>query len=263
MKNKYIWLILGMCLLPNISYAQVAGYLGKRVSVGLEGRSILTLYSPPTNVFRQNFTKGITTSYVLTNKYTIGVSYLNTTLSWVDKELNNGAQEEAVSQTRYYGNYKAGYSSNIPLLFTSNTLEIFIKKFNGKIAPLGTYWGMRLALNSSSAKNKEIELSLDGQYIVPASANAPEKIILPAEFNQQSILLGLDFGKTRVVMDRFLLDFGILCGLNVTLVRDASTNYYNAINADEALSSFYQSMATRVSRHNYIQFKGSVSYLIY
>lgn len=263
MKNKYIWLILGVFLLPNISYAQVAGYLGKRLSVGLEGRSILTLYSPPTNVLRQNFTKGITASYVLTNKYTIGVSYLNTTLSWIDNERVGFVQEDAISQIRYYGNYKAGYSSTTPLLFTSNTLEISIKKFNGEIAPLGTYWGMRLALNTSYAKNKEIELSLNGPNNFPTSANVPGKVILPAEYNQQSILLGLDFGKTRVVMDRFLLDFGILCGLNITLVRESSDSYYKPKNSDETLSNFYQSMATRVSRHNYILFKGSVSYLIY
>lgn len=260
MKNKYIWLILGVFFLPNISNAQVAGYLGKRVSVGLEGRTFLTFFAPPTNALYLNFTKGITSSYVLTNRYTIGVSFLNTTLSWLDY---NNFDKVGLDQTRYYGNYRAGYSSTTPLLFTSNTLEISIKKFIGEIAPLGNYWGMRLAHNTSRAKNKELELLLNGQYTVPASANAPGKVILPAEFNQQSLLIGLDFGRTRVVMDRFLLDFGILFGLNITLDKGVSTSFNEDPNADETLSTFYRGMATRVSRHNYIQFKGSVSYLIY
>jgi hypothetical protein len=260
MKNKYIWLILVVCLLPNLSFSQVAGYLGKRVHIGLEGRTFPNIFSPQTNALYQNFTKGITANYVLTNKFSIGVSYLNTKLSWADDNLR-----DYVYQDRYYGNNVAMYKTISPILISSNTLEVSFKRFFKEMAPLGNYIGMRLAYNSTDAENNNLKMYLSSVF-PPRQSNttaiAPESILIPTE-KQHSMLFGVELGKTRVIMDRFVLDIGVLLGANFTLIKDPIPISRLDITAEETLANFNDNLAKRVNRHNYIQFKAGVSYLIY
>lgn len=184
MKNLYILIIL-IFFQVNIN-AQNPGYYGKKFNVGynvasglVPGDDILEFR----DLILSNMQHQLDLSYTLSHNMTLGLSF--NTLTTGNKTFITYS-EGGFDGFEYYRKTKKVKSKGLNLVF---------RKYKNGIAPIGKYWGLFAGITAN-------------EYIFYKKRSG-EKLSTTA-FN--STILGVEFGRNRLITDRIYLKTGVSFG---------------------------------------------------
>jgi hypothetical protein len=198
----------------NATQAQISGYQGKRFSIGYGGNIGYAMFSRnssgsslfatsdmdfPEKLFSFNYKHQAQMELVLSNKHVLGVqsSYGKTQF----KAFHSG---DSYSSTTGYDNHF--YSSNLDEDIYANmkflTFGLYLKSFTSNTAPIGKYWGYKLAVLRYSTDITGIKMPSDYPIIT-----------IPVDEYHTSAVFSITKGTSRVYFNRMLVDTGFEFGL--------------------------------------------------
>lgn len=235
-KFLIVFLFIGL-----ISEAQVAGYLGKRFSVGYSNYFMLAGIGPTANSTSAIGEPGLNTTHCVNFEYTIK----NRTNFCVSiQKSNTGMDPGGIYVQEYDGYNNPSYNLTYaekpykPMQISSFNIGFGFKFFqSGTLAPIGKYKKLELLMLFNNLVYKKNGFLYYDSY----SNQYAYKSIGSGDYNFNTIAISYTMGRSRVVFDRLVLDYGLRLGFvpaGVLAVVNAdgdfftetSSNSYNTFN---------------------------------
>lgn len=227
MLKKLLFILLIQSTLVN---AQVAGYMGKRLSLGYSNYFSPSLLGRSANS-TEDFTPGINSTHCVNLEYTlkkktnfcIGVQFskmgvikqsYNYTYTYVDPW--NGSSY-LMGGTAYYMP-----SNRLPMQLKTTNISFGFKFFrSGYIAPLGKYNKLEFVVFMNN-------VTYDRSAFYTSNSRTPEHKITTSmgngNYDFNSFAVALTFGKQRILFDRIIVDTGIRFALSPNAVVNYMVN---------------------------------------
>jgi hypothetical protein len=212
MKRKILFFFL---LIAAAANAQVAGYMGKRFTVGYSnyffpglkgpGPSTASWNDEPSATF--NNVNCLNFEYVAKERTVpvLSLQYMRTGIAYYrsyDREFYQGSEYCYPEQAAYKGNY------SVPALLKCVNLGLGFKKFRrGSVAPVGGYQKFEFLLMFET-------VTYDNKHFVKRDDyNYDQDVVIPAmgtgEYKYRDFALVYTLGKQRVLFDKLVLDYGM------------------------------------------------------
>jgi hypothetical protein len=205
--KKSLLIILIVCMVPVAQFAQVPGYMGKRLILGVENSIspnfpvLLYLDSPTSYYLGPVISSTFRIDYVLSNRKAISL-----TVRYSPRKF----------EERYY--YNQAYKTDIERL-NLITYSVGMKRYSRKnIAPLGffTKWEASFIKGWINYKSWTSMEEHGNQYVT---------IEQPAgSLSVWGLGGGYGIGAQRVFMDKFAVEYGVRANLNLVFYPNASAH---------------------------------------
>ncbi|MEI8137955.1 MAG: hypothetical protein WCH21_11570 [Bacteroidota bacterium] len=208
MKIKRNSLILAV-VFPFVFLAQGPGYIGKKSVVGY-GCEVNPAISGATNILPFNLTQQLYFEYAVKTRMSLGIAIKYAATKYDNKEtvsnLGNPTDE-----------YTINAFSFVPCV------KLYSKQF---VAPWGKYWTLGAALNATGTKH-------DPYMYLTKSLSDHDTLLMdfgPEKQMHTSVDLLIGKGKSRIIKDKFVIDYGFnfqlialingITGSNMILTQD-------------------------------------------
>lgn len=215
MNIKKLFLLILVAMLSGISFSQVSGYMGKRLSLSYSNYFSPSLLGRSANS-TTDFSLGLNTThcgnleYVIKKRtnFCIGIQFsklgtikesYNYTFTYVDPWGNSSYLQ---SGTAYYLP-----SNRLPMQLKMTNIAVGFKFFrSGYIAPVGKYNKLEFVLFMS-------DLTYESKSFYSSPSRRPEDKISTSmgsgHYEFKSFAVAFTFGRQRILFDRLILDTGI------------------------------------------------------
>lgn len=223
-------IIIFLCLSSSITLsAQVAGYMGKRFTVGYSN-----LFSPSFgkvytfNLSSDDRVNSLNASQVLDFNYIIHYrKALCFSFSYIGSKISNKIVENDYSHNYVFTDAKNNARSSS--LGFSLGVKLFKRSF---LAPLGPYvrWDALLLINS--IKYKPYTYNSVHYNYANNTSTTETKNIGSGELKSTAFGLAFGFGRQRIVKDKILIDIGIRGAIALNINDDfikTNSNYDNSL----------------------------------
>ena len=232
MKHK---ITISILLFSVLAYAQVPGYMGKRMVVGYSNYMSPSLLYPTANS-TESYELGINTTHCINVEYSIkkrtnfcfGVQFFKTGLQRETGFEYN--QYDPIYGYSYYGTANYYARDKKPMELKTTNISFGFKFFNhGSIAPVGKYQKLEFLLLFDKVKYDRTAFYMGS----PIPENKIIGTIGRGEYDFKSFAIALTLGKQRVLFDAITLDTGVRFGISPNAVLnfisdDMFSNYSNS-----------------------------------
>lgn len=238
--NTRILILLGIMGMTLVSHGQAArGYLGKMRMISYQAdfwpagltaarsmnHSAESGVTPLHLRHSLSYQHVVSRKYALIGKFTYAPSYLKP-VSWV-----NGYETEGIGPLDYA--YRDSYFTNIRdpeydnTPFAAYELSFGFRKYTRVLAPAGHFFGFSLGYAF-------LQTDYDFSEYYNYSGNSGRQLAPESEkVNAGVIRLNWEMGATRVISDRFVIEYGGGLGFSLLGI-GASTNYFSGLVENEA-----------------------------
>jgi hypothetical protein len=204
--------------------AQVAGYMGKRLSLGYSNYFSPSFIGEAANA-TEDYALGINTTHCANIEYTIK-NRTNFCFGVQFSKLGVRKDSYSYTYTDPYGGYlntgSAEYipANRLPMQLKMTNIAIGFKFFrSGYIAPLGRYNKLEFILFMSN-------VTYDAKSFYKTSSRLPEYKVEGSlgtgNYDFKECALALTFGRQRILFDRLIIDTGIRFAVSP----NAMVNYF-------------------------------------
>lgn len=240
---KQISIVITLLVALNLnSYAQVPGYMGKRLSIGYSNYLSPSLLNPSATKDRGDL--GLNTTHCINLEYTIkkrtdfcfGIQFSKTGMS---REI--GFTHEGYDNNGYKYVYNSSYSpvSKMSMQLSTTNICLGFKFFSqGYIAPVGKYKKLDFILLLNKVSYERGGFRNDSP---PA-----EYVTLGTGANDfRAFAIALTFGRQRVLFNTLLIDTGFRVGISPNIFisyikNDVINDQYNLFFEDQLKESVNQ-----------------------
>jgi hypothetical protein len=256
--KPYFLFIYIFGFLASSVYAQVTGYQGKRMIISYD-----LGISPTYTYVNKNFNNQAFVSYndahyfsadyIVSKSTTIGMRY---GLFKTGAEFENDFQ--IYLDDNNYG-YRHVYYSAKNILISGSDLELRVKHYLKHLAPLGYYFGYFAGTRSVFLPEGKVETIARGNN---AGYGLPDKIDVKYSDRHKYLTLGLEFGRERVVFDKFTLKYG--CIFRLTNAGDLISNDIYPYHFESSAKRYIaQVIDKRIFSHSLVMFNLGIGYLVF
>jgi hypothetical protein len=236
MRNKLL-LLIGLLLCCQLCFAQVPGYMGRKISLNY-AFCFSNAFSFPTakgntGLFAFNKIHQLDIDFVVARRTSLGITatYAKTSFPWAD-------------HFSYESTYTGSYYNQI--IFRTRDIGvlnvysggIYLKRFfKGYIAPLGCYFkpGINLDILAAQIGNP---VSISGDTL----SDLGLRVVNASPYFTWHI--SAEIGQTHIFWNRLILDYGLRLGINplgldyINSGRQNSLHFVQSLSRDRALSMF-------------------------
>lgn len=209
MNKKTIAFLSVLIFLQGIAFAQVPGYMGKRLTIGYSNNFFLAGIGPTkTYDIGLNTTHSFNLEYTIKNRTNFCLSYQ---MFKTGVDVDHEFYEEYEDTYGVYNSISYTYNPipNVPLQLKSNNVSIGFKFFaSGTLAPVGKYKKLELLLLFSNLTYKPNSFEgYDNQ-----AEGLKRKSIGTGNYSYSTFALTYTMGRQRVLLNRLVLDYGVQFG---------------------------------------------------
>ena len=266
--KKYFYLFVFLFIVAN-SFAQIAGYMGKRATIGYSNYFMLGIKGPWPNSsgfldersFTMNNAHCLNFEYAYKQRKMICLSgqYIRTGMAY-DRGGHDGFLDAAsYREYPYPDGARYGGDFSKPALLTCTNLAIGVKTFKtGFIAPVGRYRKIEVLFIFANVQydNENFKKAI--------SDNSAEDTLVTlgiGKYSYKNVSFSYTFGNQRVLGNKFVLDYGI------RFAYMPSFNIVTLASGDEYANNieiYYRRQSNlRLARQQFINFHLGIGFLAF
>lgn len=269
MKKFNLTLVL-VILFAN-SFAQVSGYIGKRAVVSYSNYFMFGFRGPGANYgsAKDEFSPTLNNTHCLNFEYAqkqrvnicATIQYLKTGIAYDrGQEIGIFASDYVdpycyPGRTRYKGKFQT------PAQLTSLNFGLGYKLFHkGYIAPLGGYQKVEFIFLFETVKFDNKNFYIES----PVNWNYPDVLVNvgPEQYKYRNVVLAYTLGKSRILFNRLVLDYGVRCGITPAgIIPFVFSDYADTKSTMER--HFRAEANRRIFRHQLFNFHLGIGFLTF
>lgn len=270
LNNMRVFLVIAIVLKSTFSFSQITpGYMGKRFTIGYSNYFMVAGIGPSANASSSSGEIGLNTTHCLNLEYTIK-NRTNFCLSI--QKLKTGMNPSEMYVEYYdgfnYSSFTATYSVKPykPMQINSFNIGLGFKFFqSGTLAPIGKYKKVELLMLFNHLEYKRNSFL----YYDYNSSQSVYGQFGTGDYQFNTVALSYTMGRSRVLFDRLVFDYGIRFGIVpaavfTTLFYEERDNYSTAyVSSIEIKNQFRNDTYTRLFRYQAINFHLGLSFLTF
>jgi len=249
------------------SFAQIAGFMGKRFSIGYSNYLMLAGVGPTANAAEKDaYFSGVNTTHCLNLEYTIRN---RTNFCFTFETMKTGVSYTKVYNSYVYDNnnytsYDVSYSYDpkpyIPMQLRTFNAGIGFKFFKrGTLAPIGKYNKLELLLLFSNLTygSTSFALTVDG--------TTTHGIKGTGDYNFSTFGVAYTTGRSRVLFNKLVIDYGLRLGLVPAgiFASDIFFGNENGNGREDFEKTFRQQTNMRLFREQLVNFHIGLGFLAF
>ncbi|MCX6297054.1 MAG: hypothetical protein NTX97_13535 [Bacteroidetes bacterium] len=251
------------------SNAQIAGYMGKRFSIGYSNYFMVSAIGPTANAISPSGNRGVNTTHCLNLEYTIK-NRTNFCLSLQNSNTGVDPGDLGVQKINSFDNSYAYYDYRYapkpykPMNVNSYNVGLGFKFFqSGSLAPIGKYKKLELLLMFNHFTYQNTAFTY---YDFNSSTNA-SGVIGTGDYHFKTFALTYTIGRSRVLFDRIVIDYGfrfgfVPAGVWAVLTADGAT-LIETPNSTVTEQRFKYDVNTRLFKYQLVNFHIGLSFLAF